>query len=116
MRKPTAPDQEPEEQQRCTLASLDTKMFHDCPSLMAALATVRYTDGSPRENGWFMVRMQGTLYQVILKDPSTGMELQGVGPTVDDAFAAVELMLGMDRPPWQLDKYARAREPRKKGK
>lgn len=91
-------------------------MFHGTPAVMSALAAVRYSSGKPREPGWLMIRMQGVLFQVILKDPASGMELQGIGATIDDAFATVELCLGMEKPPWQLDKYAKQREVRKKGK
>jgi len=67
---------------------------------MAALITVRYSDGTPRKTGSLLLRMQGTSYQLILKDPSARMELSAVGLTVDDAYAALELLLGMERPPW----------------
>lgn len=113
MRKPTTASPGEQEKEPDNLAAVETRLFHEYPGLMGALVTIRYSNGEPREPGMVMIRVQGTTFQVILKDPSTKKELPAVGQTIDDAFAALELMLGMERPPWSRDRFAEEREARK---
>lgn len=100
----------------CHLAAVESKALQDCPSLVAHMVTIRYDDGASRSTGTLYVKIQGPNWYVTVKDPDARLQMTGIGASFDDALAAVELMLGMEKPPWEVDRWAERQEPRKKTK
>jgi hypothetical protein len=89
-----------------TLAPLDTVLFQKLPNLMSHLCVVRFEDGTPRRPGKLMLESHGASFKVILKEPDADLEMVLGGPTIDDVFALVDLMLGAEKAPWVPDPWA----------
>lgn len=97
------------------LAAVESNVLHALANIIAHCAVVRYEDGSPRQPGWVTVRTLGGAWQVTAKDPDAGCQLVSVANTVDDALAQLDLLLGADDAPWELDPWAK-RQGAEKGK
>jgi len=97
------------------LAPVESIVFGSFPNIMAHLTVVRYDDGTPRQPGTIFLRTLGAAFQITATAPDAQCRLPVVGNTIDDALAALDLMLGADDAPWEIDPYAKARE-RKDGK
>jgi hypothetical protein len=97
------------------LAALETKVLSGFPTVISHLTTVRYEDGEPRQPGIILLASQGAAYVLTAKDPDSCAQLRCVGQNFDDALALLELLLGAEDAPWEIDRWAmdRARKGRK---
>ena len=89
------------------LAAMETIIFDRVPNITAHCATVRYEDGTPRQPGWITIRTLGGAWQVTAKEPDACCQLVSVAQTLDDALAQLDLLLGADEAPWELDPWAK---------
>jgi hypothetical protein len=87
------------------LAAVESVILHSLPAVVAHLAVTRYDDGTPRRPGWITVSAQGAVWRVVAKDPDAGASLMSTGNSVDDALALMELLLGAEDAPWEVDPY-----------
>jgi hypothetical protein len=95
------------------LAAMETRVFGDLGNITAHCAVVRYEDGSPRQPGWVTMRTLGGAWQVTAKEPDAGCQLVSVANTLDDALAQLDLLLGAEDAPWELDPWARTKAAQK---
>lgn len=96
------------------LAAVETEVLGEFPHIIAHCSVVRYDDGEPRQPGWLVTRTLGASWQIVAKDPDAGAQLSSVGPTHDDALAGLELLLGSDDAPWEVDKWLSQGKAKKK--
>lgn len=112
MKKPVRPE---------PAAMPDVLPLYECrilkkfPLLTRFLTDRWYEDGSPRTPGSMWLDSDQTSFTIMLKEKTTFMQARFRAATMDDVYAAVEMFLGLDAPPWELDEYALSRAP-KKGK
>lgn len=97
------------------LAAVETRVFGSLMNIVAHLADVRYDDGSPRTPGPVFIKTLGGAWLVTAKEPDAGCQLPVTANTLDDALAALDLLLGADDAPWEIDPWAR-RQGQQKGK
>jgi len=97
------------------LAPIESRVFGGLMNIVAHLAEVRYDDGSPRQPGTLFIKTLGGAWSVTAKEPDAGAALPVVANTLDDALAALDLLLGADDAPWEVDPWAR-RQGQAKGK
>jgi len=100
------------------LAAMETRVFGALPNIIAHCGVVRYEDGTPRQPGWVTVRTLGGAWQVTAKEPDAQCQLVSVANTLDDALAQLDLLLGAEDAPWEVDPWARrqgAKNDKKKG-
>lgn len=83
----------------------DSKLFHKLPLLREFLSATAYDDQSIRTPGYFTMRNRGGSYEVTVYDPDAGLRCAVRAATIDDAFAGVELLLGAENAPWEVDSY-----------
>ena len=88
------------------LAALDSPAFALFPRIMEHLAVNRFDDGTVRLPGTVILRCEGSNWKAIAKEPSSRLMLVTVGATLDDALAALELLLGAEEAPWEDDPNA----------
>lgn len=96
------------------LAPVESNVFSRLSQLVAHCAVVRFEDGSPRQPGWITFRTLGGSWQVTAKEPGANAQLVAVGPTLDDALAALDLLLASPDAPWELDPWAKRQDQKKK--
>lgn len=106
MRKPVASSMSEQDGKPVHLAQLDSPLFNTLPNLMKHCAVTRYDDGESRWPGTAIIRTEGSTWKVILKDPSTALQLLCAASTLDDALALAELLLGAEKAPWESDPNA----------
>lgn len=87
------------------LLPADTKVLKPFPLLVEFLTCITYEDAQPREPGYMRIRpglhdFEGTLY-----DPDAGQRCSIRGKTLDDVFAALNLLAGAPEAPWETDQY-----------
>lgn len=90
-------------------ASVETKLLHELPLFVQHLTCTRYEDGSPRKPGTALVKVIGSTWVVVLKEPDTALEMSCAGVTIDDACALAEILLGDPAAPWEPDPWAEKR-------
>jgi len=95
-------------------ASIETKLFKDCPQFVSHLTTTRYDDGTPRKTGSAILKVVGTTFIIVLKEPDACLEMSCAGATLDDAVALAELLLGSSDAPWEPDPWAENRKSTRK--
>jgi len=95
-------------------ASIETKLFKDCPQFVSHLTTTRYDDGTPRQPGWVSIQTRGAAWIVTVKDPDAGAKLNATGNTLDDALALAELLLSSEEAPWEVDPFLQGQQKKKK--
>jgi hypothetical protein len=82
------------------------------PQLCSWLCDVRYEDGSPKG----MVRLQAQRkvdrIELDLKCEDSGLHLVAAHESLSDALLTLELLLGHDDCPWQLDPFPIGRRKR----
>jgi len=83
----------------------DSVILELCPLLRQFITHTVYEDMTPRQPGYFTVRTRGLAFEITLYDYDSGTRLAVQGPTLDDMFAAAELMLGTENAPWTQDQY-----------
>lgn len=98
----------------------ESKLFGKLPQLLKYLTRITYDDGQARTPSYYTLRNRGSSFEVTLYDPDAGGRLPVNGVTLDEAFIALEKLLGAEDAPWQPDRYLMAelvkREPKKKKK
>lgn len=92
-------------------------ILDDCPLLRQFLTHTAYDDMSPRQPGYVTIRTRGLTFEITLYDYDSGQRCACQGPSLDDMFAAAELVLGAEQAPWTPDSYLMsllAKKPKKK--
>lgn len=95
------------------LAAMETELFREHMAIVEFLALMQYEDGTPRAPGRLVVETRGAGWALLLKDPDSQLQLKAVGITLDDALDALQVHLGSDNAPWELDPWARPKGPAK---
>lgn len=75
------------------------------PMLLEFTSATTYEGGLLRTPGYFTIRTRWTEWECTLYDPDAGMRLPVRAPTVDDLMVAVEVALGTQEAPWEVDRY-----------
>ena len=96
------------------LAGIESKHFGGLHSLVAHCAVTRYDDGDVRQPGSMIIKTQGAAWVIVLKDPDAAAQLQVIGQTLDEALELAAMLLDSDEAPWEEDRWAKSRQPRKK--
>jgi len=87
------------------LAPVETVILGKLLPLVEHLAVNRWEDGTPRTPGLVILRTDGALWKVVLKEPDAALQLQIVGSTLDDTLSLASLLLEGDSAPWEHDKW-----------
>lgn len=98
------------------LAGIETNVFHQLMNLVEHIAVTRYSDGSPRQTGWFTLKTLGAQYCVQVKDPDAAVSFQAIAPALDDALVLADLLVASDEAPWQPDKFLAEANGKKKNR
>jgi hypothetical protein len=94
------------------LASTVLKKF---PRFLEFLGAAVYDDGSPRQLGRISLSGDMMAFTAILSDPDAFARVTIRGADFDSLLAAIELHLGAENAPWEVDRWAVDRTA-KKGK
>lgn len=93
------------------LAALESTLFGQLLPFLEHLAICKLPDGTARTPGTAIIKTDGSVWKMILKEPDPKLQLQLVASTIDDLFALAALTLeGVDAP-WEADKWAQDRKP-----
>lgn len=96
----------------------ESKTLNKFPVLREWLTARSYDDGSVRTPGQFWWDATSSGFRVTLRDADAGMKLVVTAGTLDDVFAACELILGAQEAPWEPDEFLQRKlaekKPRKK--
>lgn len=113
VKKPTAsvPEKKPEE-----LKPYETKVLKGFPRLTAFLTDDWYDDGVRRKRGSMWIDSEGSFFKVLLKEPTLCLCARIRAASIDDVYKAVEMFLGLESPPWEVDEYAVEKTSGKKKK
>jgi len=84
---------------------VESLIFKKCPLLIEFCAATAYEDGSMRTPGYYTFRNRVVEYEVTVYDPDAGQRMPVRARTVDEVFKAVELFLGAENAPWEVDGY-----------
>lgn len=85
------------------------------PTLRGYLIDTRYEGGDePRQQSYLIIRPSPVAWSVVLKDPSTGLQLRGSAEQYDLLFGVLEALLTSPDCPWEVDPYAQPVGARKK--
>lgn len=76
-----------------------------CPELATWLCDGSYDDGAAKGDVTITLRRNVTTITALLKVEDGGLCLRASGDSVDDALVALELMLGANPVPWEVDSY-----------
>lgn len=95
-------------------AAVETEVLKDLLPLVEHCCMRQYDDGTPREPGWFTVKVQGAAWIVQVKDPDTCCSFNSVADRLDNAFQTAALMLASEEAPWEPDTFLKAMKARKK--
>ena len=91
------------------------KWLEKTPVLASYLLDLDYEDGGgPREPSYYTVRPTRTGWDITLKDPDTCRQLRVSVSDLGTMFAALEALLVSGTCPWEDDRWARERAPKKK--
>jgi len=91
------------------LAAVESRVFGSLMNIIGHLADVRYDDGTPRQPGTLFIKTLGGAWSVTAKEPDAQAALPVVANSLDDALAALDLLLGADDAPWEIDPWARGK-------
>lgn len=94
------------------LVSSNTKLLDKCPHIVKQCSVVKYDDGDARQPGSLFISTQGSMWRVTVTEPDACLKLSMLALELDDAVAAVELALGSESIPWEVDTYAMSRKPK----
>lgn len=85
------------------------------PLLASYLQDLDYEDGGgPRELSYLTIRPSRFGWDVTLKDPSTAKQLRTSVTDLTTALASIEALLASGTCPWEDDRWAQERLPKKK--
>lgn len=94
----------------------ESKVLDKLPKIREFLSAVKYDDGSVRQPGYVTIRNRTWSYEITLYDPDAGLRVAVRAPTLDDVWAAAELILEADDAPWEIDQYLQSQLSRGKKK
>lgn len=83
----------------------DSKLFVKWPLIREFMTSTAYDDGTPRTPGYLTWRNKGGSFEITVFDPDAGLRCAVRAMTIDDTFAAVEMLLGAENAPWETDRY-----------
>lgn len=95
----------------------ESKTLSKFPTFSHFMTDTTYDDGTPRTPGRWWWNNLSTTFEVILFNPDAGARLPVVAPTIDEMFAALEMITKAENAPWQPDKFLQeqlAKKSRKK--
>jgi len=95
------------------VAPIETNVLGGFANLISHLVELRYEDGTPRRTGWVLIKTLGPSWVTEVKEPTAGVRMTVTGPTIDDMLALVDLVLGADEPPWEVDPWAKPQNSKK---
>lgn len=91
------------------------KWLEKTPVLASYLLDLDYEDGGgPREQSYITLRPTRVSFDVTLKDPDTCRQLRVSVADMGTMFAALEALLVSGTCPWEDDRWALERRPKKK--
>lgn len=92
-------------------------MLGEFPLVVSTLIDLKY-DGTDERRlpGSLLVRPSAGVWLLILKDPSSALQLRAQAPTFEDALTSLELLLESEACPWETDPYAPVPRTQKKKK
>jgi len=93
-----------------------TKVLGKFPSLVAFLTARSYTDGPARVPGKIWLEGNSLGFSITLIDVDNAVRCVVRAGTLDDVYAAAELLLGTENAPWEVDQYQAERQAQKKSK
>lgn len=95
-------------------AAKPTGQMAKFPHLADYLLSTRY-DGSDdvRLPGYLIIRPSGGVWNVVLKDPTTGLQLRVATESLDLAWGALDALLAQPSCPWEIDAWAKPGRKRK---
>ena len=96
-----------------SLAAKSSVLFQGFPHLLDQLTVVKLDDESPRTPGGLLVSTQGSMWKVSVTEPDPCLKLTFLAQFLDDALAGLELALGSESIPWEIDQWAMSRKPKK---
>lgn len=97
-----------------SLASNASTVFGGFPNLLQQLTVVKTDDEAPRTPGGLLISTQGSMWKLSVTEPDPCLKLTFLAQFLDDALAGLELALGSDSIPWEIDQWALSRRPKKK--
>lgn len=83
----------------------ESRVLAKCPLLREFLSATAYEDGSPRTPGYCTLRPRFIEWEITLYDPDAGLRVAVRARTLDDVFAAAEVVLSASEAPWEQDHY-----------
>lgn len=89
-------------------------VFMKLTNITKQCSVVKYDDGGPRQPGTLMIGTQGSMWRASVTEPDECLKLVMISAELDDVLAGLELALGSESIPWEIDTYAMSRRPRKK--
>ena len=93
-----------------------TKTLGKFPTLVAFLTSRSYDDGGARVPGKFWMDASSSGFSLTLIDVDQALRIVVRAGTLDDVFAAAELVLGAENAPWEVDAFQADRQAQKKKK
>lgn len=96
------------------LAAVETLLLGQYPAVVSHLAVTRWDDGQPRTPGTLLLKVIGSSWALVAKEPDECLQLQVLGQSLDDVFTLLELLLSGDQAPWEPDPWAKARQTKAK--
>lgn len=93
-----------------------SKVLKGSPTLVAFLTARSYEGGGVRLPGKFWFEGGPSGFTMTLLDVDQALRCVVRAQTIDDAFAAAELLLGAENAPWEVDEFLAAKRAQKKGK
>lgn len=97
-----------------SLAAKASTVFGGFPHLLEQLTVVKLEDESPRTPGGLLISTQGSMWKLSVTEPDPCLKLTFLAQFLDDALAGLELALGSDSIPWEIDQWALSRRPKNK--
>lgn len=85
------------------------------PQLASWLCDAKYEDGSPKGRTVLSIERKGDRVQIKLRSADSGLMVEHFSENLADAVIGLELLLGSDDCPWQLDPYPMDK-PKQRGK
>lgn len=97
-----------------SLAAKSSVVLQGFPHLLEQLTVVKLEDESPRTPGGLLISTQGSMWKLSVTEPDPCLKLTFLAQFLDDALAGLELALGSDSIPWEIDQWALSRRPKNK--
>jgi len=94
----------------------ESKLLAKLPALRTFLTARSYEGGGVRLPGKFWFEATSSGFFVTLFDLDNALKVSGRAPTLDDAFALLELLAGAENLQWEPDEFQAQRQAKKKKK